>query len=118
MTCPDCNKPMVRRKSKFGNNFWWGCSNYPQCKVTCAEHPYGTALSTPAGEEIKELRKKAHRVSEEIWGKWDSPRCKKGEMYDWLKRNTKKGHFGHMDKEELISTIEKLEVTAKYAKVS
>jgi len=30
--CPDCNKPMVRRKGKKG--FWWGCTGYPDCTST------------------------------------------------------------------------------------
>jgi len=31
-TCPDCGKPMRRRKGK--NGFFWGCSGYPVCKTT------------------------------------------------------------------------------------
>jgi len=30
--CPDCNKPMARRKGKKG--YWWGCTGYPDCKTT------------------------------------------------------------------------------------
>lgn len=30
--CPDCNKPMTRRKGKKG--YWWGCTGYPDCKTT------------------------------------------------------------------------------------
>lgn len=29
--CPDCSKPLVRRKGAKG--FWWGCSGYPECKT-------------------------------------------------------------------------------------
>lgn len=117
MNCPSCNKPMVRRPSKFGKNFWWGCSGYPQCRVTAAEHPDGTLMSTPATQEIKDLRMKAHRVAEQLWGEWESPKCKKAEMYDWLKYNTKSGHIGKMDKEELLSTIFKLEQEVEWSKV-
>lgn len=28
--CPNCGKPLVRRKSKYGT--FWGCSGYPSCK--------------------------------------------------------------------------------------
>ena len=31
--CPDCGKPMIRRKSAKGN-YWWGCTGYPDCKTT------------------------------------------------------------------------------------
>ena len=30
--CPDCNKPMTRRKGKKG--YWWGCTGYPDCTTT------------------------------------------------------------------------------------
>ena len=30
--CPQCNKPMRRRKSAKGN--FWGCTTYPDCKGT------------------------------------------------------------------------------------
>jgi DNA topoisomerase-1 len=29
--CPNCNKPMVVRRSRFGKLFY-GCSAYPKCK--------------------------------------------------------------------------------------
>lgn len=30
--CPDCQGPMVSRKSQHG--VFWGCRNYPRCKGT------------------------------------------------------------------------------------
>ncbi|MCB1733671.1 MAG: DNA topoisomerase III [Gammaproteobacteria bacterium] len=30
--CPECGKPMQRRKSSKG--FFWGCTDYPDCKTT------------------------------------------------------------------------------------
>lgn len=33
--CPDCGKPMVRRKAKSGKNAgreFWGCTGYPKCR--------------------------------------------------------------------------------------
>ena len=117
MICPEHNIQMIRRPSKFSKSFWWGCPKYPACKFTAAEHPDGSVMSTPANEEVKALRTKAHRIAEEIWGKWDSRKCKKTEMYDWLKYNSKSGHFGLMQKDELTKTIEKLEVTLRYKNV-
>ena len=29
--CPDCGKPMVVRRSRFGKLFY-GCSKYPHCR--------------------------------------------------------------------------------------
>ena len=34
--CPNCGKVMVRRKGKKG--FFWGCSNYPECKTTAQDN--------------------------------------------------------------------------------
>ena len=34
--CPDCGKPLRRRKGK--NGFFWGCSGYPDCKTTRPDH--------------------------------------------------------------------------------
>lgn len=30
--CPDCDGPMVSRKSQYGT--FWGCKSYPKCKGT------------------------------------------------------------------------------------
>lgn len=33
--CPNCNKPLIKRESKFkGKKYWWGCTGYPDCKQT------------------------------------------------------------------------------------
>lgn len=117
MDCPACKIPMIRRKSKYGNKYWWGCANYPRCVMTAAEHPDGTLASTPCDAETKRLREQGHRLAEDIWGKWNSRTCKKQEMYDWLKHNTKTGHFGHMMREELLTTIEKLKIFKAYAHI-
>ena len=34
--CPNCGKSMIRRKSK--NGYFWGCSNYPDCKTTARDN--------------------------------------------------------------------------------
>ena len=33
--CPACGKVMIRRKGK--NGYFWGCSNYPECKTTARD---------------------------------------------------------------------------------
>ena len=110
VTCPNCDIPIVRKPSKFKENvFWWGCPNWPACPATAAEHPDGTLASTPATKEVKELRQTAHREAERIWGLWSNTSSgQKRKMYVWLKENSKSGHFGLMDKEELIEVIQKL----------
>ena len=101
---------MIKRPSKFKKNtYWWGCPNYPKCKVTSAEHPDGTIMSTPADQDLKNLRMKAHRLAEKIWGEWyEMNKDAKESMYSWLKENTKSGHIGKMSKNEILELIEKL----------
>lgn len=112
MDCPVCKVPMVRRKSKFGDNFWWGCSNYPECKITSAEHPDGRLMSTPADPILKTLRMRVHSLLEEVFGNWND-KTAKNNMYAWLKDNTKSGHIGLMDKDEVLDTITKLKAIGK-----
>lgn len=35
--CPECGKPMIRRPSKYGRGYWWGCSAYPVCRYTARD---------------------------------------------------------------------------------
>ncbi|QNT77589.1 DNA topoisomerase 3 [Entomobacter blattae] len=36
-SCPDCNKPLVKREAKSSTKknprYWWGCSGFPSCKA-------------------------------------------------------------------------------------
>jgi ssDNA-binding Zn-finger/Zn-ribbon topoisomerase 1 len=34
ISCPDCGQDMIRRKSKWGDGYWYGCSGFPDCKKT------------------------------------------------------------------------------------
>ena len=38
-SCPDCNKPMKRRKRTSNNQkgFFWACTGYPECKKTLSD---------------------------------------------------------------------------------
>lgn len=108
MDCPECGKPMIRRKSKFGDNYWWGCSGWPKCQVKCSEHPDGSMMSTPAGPELQELRKRAHALMEQVFGDWYNKDAK-NRMYAWLKTKTKSGHIGHATEDELVKVIKLLE---------
>lgn len=99
---------MIRRASKYGKgNYWWGCPNFPECRITSAEHPDGSLMSTPADQGLKELRKEAHRQLEKVFGSWYGKDAKK-RMYDWLKVNSEKGHIGLMNEQEVKAVIAKL----------
>jgi ssDNA-binding Zn-finger/Zn-ribbon topoisomerase 1 len=34
VVCSLCGAEMIKRKSKFNNGYWWGCSNFPRCRNT------------------------------------------------------------------------------------
>jgi ssDNA-binding Zn-finger/Zn-ribbon topoisomerase 1 len=100
--CPKCKVPMIKRKSRYGDNYWWSCPRYPKCQVICAEHPDGRIMSVSISKEVRQLRIKAHKLAKKIWG------SRKKEMYRWLYQNSETGHFGLMELEEILSTVKKM----------
>ena len=52
--CPECGKPLIKRKSRFGNYFI-GCSGYPKCRY----------LEKIEGQEISRKKKKKTEETEE-----------------------------------------------------
>lgn len=101
---------MKKARDRFveGRHYWY-CSNYPECDMKASEHANGELMGTPATLAVRQLRTRAHKIAEVLWGKWGTPECNKQAMYDWLSRHTRKGHIGHMTKNELIRVIEKME---------
>lgn len=65
--CPDCNTPMVLKKSKFKNPYFWSCPHFPACTGSHGAHPDGSPLGVPANKETKEWRIKAHEVFDTLW---------------------------------------------------
>ena len=108
MNCPNCNIPMIRRESKYGNKYWWGCPNFPTCDITASQDKNGRWIDYPAGEEIKNLRREAHRLMEDVFGAWEDKRGARASMYGWLKLRVKSGHIGHATKKELEKVIKLL----------
>ena len=115
MNCPECGAPMILRKTnKFKTKdgkprLFYGCSTWPNCNATHGAHPDGSPLGVPANAEVKKLRREAHILLENIFGKWESiEKDGKASMYAWLGKNTKSGHVGKMGKEELEELILKL----------
>jgi len=101
---------MIRRKSHYGNNYWWGCPMFPICRITATEHPDGSLMSVPADETLKGLKRKAHSLAEQIFGSWKNKESK-AKLYSWMKNNTKSGHIGLMYREEvegLTKTFERM----------
>lgn len=69
-TCPDCGKPLRRRKSKTG--FFWGCSAYPECKTTLPDNKGqpGKAKSSAPAKQMQTTAK----IGESC------PQCRKGKL--------------------------------------
>lgn len=101
---------MVRRESKFGNKYWWSCPNYPDCDVTASQEKNGRMIDYPAGGEIKKMRRRAHELMEQVFGKWGDKRTARASMYAWLKTKVKSGHIGHATETELRRVVKLLEM--------
>ncbi len=56
--CPQCGKPLVRRRSKYG--LFWGCSGYPECKYIAGEDEAEVRCPQP-GCEGRLVRRTAKR---------------------------------------------------------
>lgn len=78
---------------------FYGCSNFPKCKLTHGAHPDGRPLGFPATQEVKDLRHELHLLAASVWD-WND-RAQKAKMYQWIKKNSKVGHIAEMDLEEL-----------------
>lgn len=73
--CPNCNKPMIRKKGKSG--YFWGCSGYPNCHVIFIDkngHPdVNNKISVSTGKTVicpicgKKLRQIKGKFST-FWG--------------------------------------------------
>jgi DNA topoisomerase III len=75
--CSECGNELIRRKSKKGKGFWWGCSNWQNgCKVVMDDL------------NGKPIAKKAY-VKQNL-SDYNCPKCKKNKL---VKRNGKNGVF-------------------------
>ena len=108
--CPRalCGGLMVLRQiPKMTPPLFYGCTNFPICKARAGAHPDGSPMGTPAqDEEEMSLRIECHDIARTIW-KW-SDKHAKNKMYAWIRRNSKRGHIGQMNREELIELRAKL----------
>jgi len=60
-TCPECGKPMHRRKAKSSKSWFWGCSGYPDCKSTLPDNKGrpGKRLKNQAAQTSRSSQTKA-----------------------------------------------------------
>ena len=65
--CPNCQTKMVLRRSRYG--LFYGCQRYPVCQGTHGAHPNGKPLGTPATDDVKRLRIRAHALLDAKYGR-------------------------------------------------
>lgn len=107
--CPNCGRPMVLRytaKYQYRNGMnrkFWSCDD---CAITHGAHPDGQPLGIPADKETKALRIRVHEEMSRIWGEFGAiGKARKGEMYDWMEKNTRSKHVAMMLKPELEEVL-------------
>jgi ssDNA-binding Zn-finger/Zn-ribbon topoisomerase 1 len=110
-TCPKCLIKMKRRQSNFKPGvYWWGCINFPLCRFTCAEHPDGTMMSTPADAFTKRMRIKAHEAFDALW---KSRRISRKHAYKIMRElmgmTKEEAHIGMFDAHTCRTLIERLD---------
>lgn len=113
LMCPKCNIQMIRRKSNYGDNYWYGCPNFPKCEISASEHPDGSIMSYPADKETKQKRTYAHNLMKRVFGEWTNKEAR-NQMYDWLeelkgKQTISESHIGKIEGEDLDKVIRLLE---------
>ncbi|MGH8477253.1 MAG: topoisomerase DNA-binding C4 zinc finger domain-containing protein [Methylococcales bacterium] len=67
--CPECKKPLHRRKGHKG--WFWGCSGYPECKVTLPD-----AKGKPGNRSG--IASRRDRTSRKLAVRWRGARVAKG----------------------------------------
>lgn len=82
--CPNCGKPLRRRKSKTG--FFWGCSAYPECKTTLPDNKGQPGEAKPSAP-TKQTQKTANIGD-------TCPQCRKGKLVQRFIKNSSKAFIG------------------------
>jgi|SRR6185312_3010121 len=108
--CPYCGKGVVVVDSSviYGAGHHYGlmktCQDFPKCDSYSG---HGASL---ANKELRELRKKCHRLFD---AKWKAGEITRGESYKWLQRVMKMRHedahiskFGIEECKKLLSLLQ------------
>lgn len=65
--CPECHAPMVLRYTKKFHRYFYGCSNFPDCREVHGAHQDGRPLGIPANKETRAARIQAHKAFDRVW---------------------------------------------------
>ena len=66
LRCFECARPMQLKTAPNLGTFY-GCTGYPDCRVTHGAHPDGRPMGTPADKATRAARSAAHAVFDPIW---------------------------------------------------
>lgn len=119
LACPECGRNMVLRSSKFGK--FYGCSGYPNCKVTHGAHSDGRPLGRPANYETRQWRIKAHKVFDVLWKGPDAV-MDRSEAYVWMQKtlalSEEEAHIGNFGISVCQRLIKAVEVRDQIAEIN
>lgn len=109
MICPKCGAHMKLREGLYGKFF--GCQNYPRCRTSHGAHQKtGRPFGTPADDETRAARKRAHQKFDRLW---KSGKMKRWEAYKYMagimKMTKDEAHIGKFNLEQCESLIEMID---------
>lgn len=108
LDCPDCGSKM--NLVPFKDKIIYRCTRHPitGCRGSHGAHPSGAPLGIPAPWPVREARKKAHAVFDQVW---QSGKLSRRAAYRWLR-----GCMGLMETAAHISCfdIEQCERVLRY----
>jgi hypothetical protein len=126
--CPYCDNISILVSSvviygpnrNFGNI--WVCGSYPRCKSYVGTHSKGPMKDYPLGrlanEELREAKKKAHRLFDTLWKEKGFSRR---QAYRWLQEITglpkEEAHIGEMDVDQCEAVCRMVETAPTLKKV-
>ena len=95
-----CGGKMKLREASFG--IFYGCASFPNCYASVSAHQStGEPMGTPADEETKAARMRAHLHFDKLWDRkkaqfnplWKKAEefklMRRGEAYEWLRKKMK-----------------------------
>lgn len=109
LVCPECQSPMVLRRSKYKSGAFYACEKYPKCSGTHSAHSSGAPLGTPANKETKLARMRAHTEFDKLWKeKGLSRRQAYFKLQAIMHMNDEEAHIAKFTKEDCETLLERL----------
>ena len=84
LPCPECGAPLVRKEGQHG--IFYGCSTWRWTGCTgshSAHQSSGKSMGTPAVQDVKEARHKAHTQFDALW---TTGQMSRKQAYVWLQK--------------------------------